>query len=351
MVFDTSDIVREDYLNTIPGSDTYEDDWDTTIVHAEKFDVYAFHDTVGLLLNDPTHCGYVHPFNGPQTSGFGFRSYRYHFGVDINLETGDPVSCAFDGKVRIAQKSKTYGNVVVVRHNNGLETYYAHLSKLIVQPGQDVVAGQELGLGGNTGHSHGSHLHFEIRYKGQPIDPTSLIDFQNKKLKADQYNLTQADFEYLMKTYKVVYRTRKGKKVVKYYTPSGAHGTMNTRAAAAEDEGDNEVVTIDSKGKTLTSTDKTTTTSKENKVSDSATKTTTVKPAATKTTTAVKSTAAKTATATKTGTSTAQYYSIKKGDTLGAVAIKYHTTVTALCKLNGLKSTSTLQINQKIRVK
>jgi LysM repeat protein len=313
---------------------------------------------VPLLLNDPTHCGYVHPFNGPTTSGFGFRSYRYHFGVDINLETGDPVSCAFDGKVRIAQKSKTYGNVVVVRHNNGLETYYAHLSKLIVQPGQDVVAGQELGLGGNTGHSHGSHLHFEVRYKGQPIDPTSLIDFQNKKLKADVYNLTQEDFEYLMKTYKVVYRTRKGKKVVKYYTPSGAHGTMNTRASASEEEGDNEVVTIDSKGKPVTATDKTTTaasktTSKENKVSDSATKTSTVKAAATKTTSAVKNTAAaaKTGTATKTTTGTAQYYSIKKGDTLGAVAVKYHTTVAALCKLNGLKSTSTLQINQKVRVK
>jgi len=88
-----------------PAGDLYED-FDTLSVHAEKFDALAFNDTLRIPLNDPGHCQYVHPFNGSTTSGFGFRSYRYHFGVDINLETGDTVRCAFDGRSALRRKAK-----------------------------------------------------------------------------------------------------------------------------------------------------------------------------------------------------------------------------------------------------
>ncbi|GAB4136507.1 MAG: hypothetical protein Fur0041_11020 [Bacteroidia bacterium] len=310
------------------------EDWDTTVVHAEKFDVLEFNDTVKLVLNDPVHCNYVHPFNGNTTSSFGFRKYRYHFGVDINLETGDSVRNCFDGKVRIAQYSKSYGYLVVVRHDNGLETYYAHLSKLLVKPGETVEAGALIGLGGNTGHSFGSHLHFEIRYKGQPINPNYLIDFENRCLRTDVYNLTKSDFKYLTETHKIVRRSRKSKKVrVTYYTPGGPHyATAEAKAIMAKVPdpvmpGTNaEHVPAPAK----TEAPKTT-------VQPQKTSTTTSKPVPQKTSTAGKGAPA--------------YHTVKKGDTLSAIAVKYGTTVTKICQLNGIKSTTTLQIGRKLRVK
>ncbi|MBT5438423.1 MAG: peptidoglycan DD-metalloendopeptidase family protein, partial [Flavobacteriales bacterium] len=101
-----------------------------------------------------------------------------------DLETGDTVVCAWDGVVRYAQaNSGGYGNLVIVRHYNGLETYYAHLSKLLTFSGQKVTSGDVLGLGGNTGHSFGSHLHFEVRFYDNTINPEEVIDFKQKKLK------------------------------------------------------------------------------------------------------------------------------------------------------------------------
>lgn len=119
-----------------------------------------------------------------------------HYGVDIHLKTGDTVLAAFEGKVRIAKFNKTYGNLVVIRHNNGLETYYAHLSKINVEPGQDVETGEIIGLGGNTGRSYGAHLHFEIRYKGLPIDPNEIISFKEGKLLSDSFVLTKKTIDH-----------------------------------------------------------------------------------------------------------------------------------------------------------
>jgi len=117
--------------------------------------------------------------------------------VVLKLQTGDSVVSAFEGTVRIAQYSRSYGNVVVVRHNNGLETLYAHLSARKVKPGDHVEAGQCLGLGGNTGRSTGSHLHFESRYKGEPIDPNSIIDWENFSLKTKTLALDKDSFKHL----------------------------------------------------------------------------------------------------------------------------------------------------------
>ncbi|MBL7890249.1 MAG: peptidoglycan DD-metalloendopeptidase family protein [Bacteroidia bacterium] len=186
-----------DSLVYLPSSDLYSS-WDTAHIHTPKFDISSLKDDEKeLLLFAEGSCGYYHPFNGKVTSAFGPRRKRYHYGVDIDLETGDGVSAAFDGKVRIAKKSKSYGNVIVIRHNNGLETYYAHLSKISVEIGQDVFAGDIIGLGGNTGRSRGSHLHFEVRYLGQPIDPSEIISFDNQQLLSETYCLSKKTFDYV----------------------------------------------------------------------------------------------------------------------------------------------------------
>jgi LysM repeat protein len=186
-----------DSLVSFPAYDLYCG-WDTVNIHSVKFDITTLKDSSkNILLFDENSCGYVHPFEGKITSSFGPRKRRYHYGVDIDLETGDCVAAAFDGKVRIARKSKSYGNVIVIRHANGLETYYAHLSKINVEIGQEVFAGQVIGLGGNTGRSRGSHLHFEVRYMGQPINPSELISFEDHKLLSDTLTLSCKTFNYL----------------------------------------------------------------------------------------------------------------------------------------------------------
>ncbi|RUA24477.1 MAG: peptidase M23 [Bacteroidetes bacterium] len=140
---------------------------------------------------------YYHPFKGEVTSRFGYRRYRFHYGIDIDLVTGDQVVSAFDGMVRVVRYDKGYGNVIVIRNDNGLETVYAHLLKALVDTNQFVKAGDVIAFGGNTGRSTGSHLHFELRYLGAAINPESLIDFENYKLLSDTVYLTPEHFKYL----------------------------------------------------------------------------------------------------------------------------------------------------------
>ena len=105
-----------------------------------------------------------------------------HKGTDIDLNRGDKVKAAFSGKVRVAKRQGGFGNVVILMHPNGLETVYAHLSRLKVKTGDVVLSGQVIGLGGSTGHSSGSHLHFEVRYQGHPLNPATFISFSENKL-------------------------------------------------------------------------------------------------------------------------------------------------------------------------
>lgn len=128
------------------------------------------------LENSEFGCFYL-PACGPISSPFGWRKNRYHKGIDIQLRKGDTVKCAFDGMVRYAQKKGAYGNVVIVRHYNGLETVYAHLYKIKVKEGQVIGAGELIGLAGNTGRSTGPHLHFEVRFMGAPVNPQYFISF------------------------------------------------------------------------------------------------------------------------------------------------------------------------------
>ncbi len=122
------------------------------------------------------------------TSPFGPRWRRMHNGLDLKVNIGDTIVAAFDGKVRIVKyERRGYGKYIVIRHDNGLETVYGHLSKQLVKVNQLVKAGEVIGLGGNTGRSTGSHLHFETRFLGIAINPALMFDFPKQDIVADTY--------------------------------------------------------------------------------------------------------------------------------------------------------------------
>ena len=137
---------------------------------------------------------FAFPVKNPRTSPYGWRWERPHRGVDIGLKTGEPIHCAFDGVVRIAKPMGGYGNLVVVRHYNGLETVYGHLSKINVKTHQEIKAGEVLGLGGSTGHSTGPHLHFEVRFQYEAFDPEWILDFATYTLRTQRLHLDKSYF-------------------------------------------------------------------------------------------------------------------------------------------------------------
>lgn len=166
------------YCN-IPATNYY-DDFDENTIFQITPDC-EFPESQIIKIESDSLGFYNHPKIGQVNSKFGWRDGRMHKGIDINLHKGDAVVAAFDGMVRIAHLKGAYGNVIIIRHYNGLETVYAHLSKIKVKPGQIVLAGQLIGLGGSTGRSSGPHLHFEIRFKGQALNPSSIISFVENK--------------------------------------------------------------------------------------------------------------------------------------------------------------------------
>ena len=254
-------------------STIFEKYWDTTTLFPYKeVDMSEMPKSVVIDLVDSLtsyHCPYqgsVHP-----RGKYGPRRRRQHQGVDLPLKTGDPVYATFCGRVRISQYNRGgYGNLVIIRHDNGLETYYGHLSERLVEPDQWVEAGQIIGLGGSTGRSTGPHLHFETRYYGQSFDPERLIDFKNGTLSRETFLLKKSFFS--------------------IYSNAGQD---------FDDEA--EVEKADKKE------------------------------------------AAERAAVT--------YHTIKSGDTLGALARRYGTTVSKLCSLNGIKSTTILRLGRKLRVR
>ncbi|MBI2269163.1 MAG: peptidoglycan DD-metalloendopeptidase family protein [Bacteroidetes bacterium] len=163
-----------------------QNDWDEKHIFSVKELTERLDTTCVISLIDEQHMGYSLPIVGVITSKFGWRKTANHNGVDIDLNKGDKVVAAFDGVVRFARFQGGFGNVVIVRHANGLETLYAHLTKIKVKPGQVVNSGDLLGLGGSTGHSTGTHLHFEIRFKSKPINPMYLFEFAEQKLVSER---------------------------------------------------------------------------------------------------------------------------------------------------------------------
>lgn len=222
-------------------------------------------------LVDSTN-GYHTPYKpSPIRSRYGPRRGRAHQGVDLALKAGEKIYATFSGRVRISQYNKGgYGNLVIIRHDNGLETFYGHLSERMVEPNQWVEAGQVIGLGGSTGRSTGPHLHFETRYYGQSFDPERLIDFKSGTLCRETFLLKRSYFS--------------------IYSRAGQD---------FEDEIANE------------EQDK-----KEQAEREAM-----------------------------------RYHKIRSGDTLGAIARKYGTTVSNICRLNGIKSTTILRIGRTLRVR
>lgn len=141
--------------------------------------------------------GYFMPVPGQVTSNYGYRKKfgRMHKGIDLAIKSNDTIYAAFDGKCRLtAYERKGYGNYVILRHPNGLETVYGHLNKALVKPDQVVKAGDPIGLGGSTGRSTGPHLHFETRFMGYAINPSAIFDFANHTTHTDTYTFDKKTY-------------------------------------------------------------------------------------------------------------------------------------------------------------
>jgi murein DD-endopeptidase MepM/ murein hydrolase activator NlpD len=195
-----------------PADDLYDGEWNNEYVKA--YAGITVPDTYSIDVSE-----FVMPVEGKVTSKYGKRRRRFHYGTDIKLQTGDTVRAAFDGKVRIKKYEKRgYGYYLVLRHSNGLETVYGHLSRFLVEEGENIAAGQTIALGGNTGRSTGSHLHFEFRFLGQAINPGEIIDFEQFCTKDEIYvyekgksELADASSKYAQGNGKIkYYRIKKG---------------------------------------------------------------------------------------------------------------------------------------------
>lgn len=178
-------------MSSHPASDMYGDIWTSARVNPYQIKVDSMQDSILIstagYMSPLTHPGYV-------TSPFGPRRYRFHYGTDLRVAIGDSIRSVWDGQVRIVGwDPRGYGHYVVIRHDNGLETVYGHLSQPLFDENERIFAGETLGLGGNTGRSTGPHLHFEIRYLGNAINPELIVDLVNGKLKdsSETYMITK----------------------------------------------------------------------------------------------------------------------------------------------------------------
>jgi murein DD-endopeptidase MepM/ murein hydrolase activator NlpD len=246
------------YFNWMPGYNIYS-----------NFDILRVHYVHDRSVKPDTVVlgNYIPPTKHKATSLYGVtrRRGRIHWGIDLPFPEGTPVAAAFDGIVRVSTYNNGgYGNLVVLRHHNGLETYYAHLSRRLVNPGQMLKAGDTIGLGGNTGRSRGSHLHFETRYLGQHFNPARIIDFQNYKLACDTLFI--------------------GGKVLKTNADPVVNNSQNESSVQSGQSG------------------------------------------------------------------SPTYITVRKGDTLGGLAVKHRTTIDKIKKLNNMKS-DFLREGQKLRVR
>ncbi len=201
----------DDLMENHPADDIYNHIWTSERLNPYKIPIDSLPDTVKI---DCRH--FTIPVHGIVTSDFGPRRYRYHYGTDLRLNVGDTVVAAFSGRIRIVDyEARGYGHYVVIRHENGLETVYAHLSKVLVQLDQNVKSGELIALGGNTGHSTGPHLHLEVRYLGNAFNSANLINYHTGKVHNDTYLITKSKSFYYQQA---VAQAKKAQTRVKYYT-------------------------------------------------------------------------------------------------------------------------------------
>lgn len=288
------------------------------------------------------------------TSKYGPRRRRMHRGIDLKVQKGDTIRAAFSGKIRIRNfERRGYGYYLVVRHPNGLETVYGHLSKFLVERDEIVKAGQPIGLGGNTGRSTGSHLHFETRFLGQAIDPVEIIDFENSVPRQDIFVFRNVKINgrksniYTSSNNQMVYhRVKSGDtlgKIARMYGMTvnelcrlnGLKSTSTLRIGQS---------IRCSAGVEASSTKKAAASTAKPATKATAKKAITVKADAS----AAASLPQTAATIIQDG-SAPVYHRIKSGDTLGAIAKRYGTTVQKLCELNGITKTTVLRLGRSLR--
>jgi murein DD-endopeptidase MepM/ murein hydrolase activator NlpD len=264
-----------------PAAQLYSD-WNNVYAHRET----ALPDSLLIDLRDfcmPTTSTLI-------TSNFGARWGRQHKGLDIKVYVGDTIRAAFSGRVRIVRyEAKGYGKYVVIRHNNGLETIYGHMSAQLVTENQDVRAGDPIGLGGNTGRSTGSHLHFETRLCGVALNPALMFDFHNQDVIGDTYMFRKATYN----QESIVATRLRG--------VGGTGGVDNTDYAALAQSQPAYAQQQSRQG------------SRQQAQQQNG------------------------------------YHKVKRGETLSGIARQHHTTVSAICRLNRITQNSVLRPGQILR--
>ena len=285
------------------------------------------------------------------TSKYGPRRRRMHKGIDLKVQIGDTIRAAFDGKVRIRNfERRGYGNYLVVRHPNGLETVYGHLSKMLVNVNDIVRAGDPIALGGNTGRSTGSHLHFETRFLGQAINPADIIDFENSVPHQDTYvfhnikiNGRKSNIYTSSSDQMVYHRVKSGDTLGKI---ARMYGTSVNELCRLNGIKSTSMLRL---GQSIRcSAGRSSSVAAKSEAKPAAAKATTPK---TTTVEAVTPVASLTGNASTAQAAEPVYHRIKSGDTLGALAAKYGTTVSKLCEMNGISKTTVLKLGRSIRCK
>jgi hypothetical protein len=225
--------------------------WENNKLNPYGINGEHFEDTIRLVLFNPNDSILWHsPLDKTIiTSDFGLRRASWHYGIDFRVKVGVPVYAAFDGIVRvIGYERRGFGRFLVIRHTNGLESVYAHLSRTFFNLGEEVKSGEVIGYGGNTGRSTAPHLHFELRYAGNAINPNLVFDFDTNQIRDQEFKIEPDVFAYLEEANKI------------------------------------------------------------------------------------------------------RYHRVRRGDTLSGIGYRYGVTISKLCRLNGIRRTSILQIGQRIRI-
>ena len=326
-----------------PAADLYGSNWDTRWVDPFRADRANRHFPDSCAIDCSS---FVYPIAIDSmariTSKYGPRRRRMHRGIDLKVLKGDTIRAAFDGKVRIRNyERRGYGYYLVIRHPNGLETVYGHLSKQLVKVNDIVKAGQPIGLGGNTGRSTGSHLHFETRFLGQAINPAEIIDFENGVPHQDVYVFRNLKINgrksniYTSSTNQMVYhRVKSGDTLGKI---ARIYGTSVGELCRLNGLKPTSILRI---GQSIR---------RSAGVEPASANKSSKKQVAKKEIRVEASSEAVSALNNDKQSNEPVYHRIKSGDTLGALAARYGTTVAKLCELNGITRTTVLHIGQAIR--
>ncbi|MEA4809937.1 MAG: peptidoglycan DD-metalloendopeptidase family protein [Macellibacteroides fermentans] len=330
-----AELAEEDKM--FPADELYGSIWDNRWVNPYKKENLTLPDSFRIDCST-----FVLPVTSEVnvTSKYGPRRRRMHRGIDLKVQIGDTIRAAFDGKVRIKNyERRGYGYYVVVRHPNGLETVYGHLSHFLVDVNDYVKAGDPIALGGNTGRSTGSHLHFETRFLGKDINPADIIDFENGVPHEDLYVFHNVKINGRNSN---VY-TSSGDQMVYHRVKSGdtlgaiarRYGTTVSQLCKLNGLKRTSVLRLGQAIRCSAGSTTRTASAKNESGNDEKSK--------------VSNSKQKNITVEASSDNNAIYHRIKSGDTLGAIARKYGTSVSKICELNGISKTTTLRLGRSLR--